>query len=165
MKVQELFEGKNSIDMMGKNHQGCGGTFKETSQHDDMNGVLHCSKCGEEIKRWSSKSKKVAEGRDIPEPQKKRTNKVSHPFQGGKEATSYTAKHRPLVWENMLGTVYARDPIKGGEPEYFDYDWDAARKYAMVDKCTDLRICKSKDNLQSYPRKGKLALWGIPPAK
>lgn len=31
----------------------CGGTYKETDIHDDWHGVLHCDKCGEEIKRHS----------------------------------------------------------------------------------------------------------------
>jgi len=31
----------------------CGkGTYIETSQLDDLKGVLHCSKCGHEIKRY-----------------------------------------------------------------------------------------------------------------
>ncbi|MCX7592745.1 MAG: hypothetical protein N2235_03075, partial [Fischerella sp.] len=102
----------------------------------------------------------------VEENNKKLTNKVSHPFAGGKKATTITRKHVPLVWENMLGTVYARDPLKGSdqEPEYFDYDWDAARKYARVDQCSDLRIYRTKVSYQGYPRAGKLALWGIPPA-
>ena len=35
-----------------------------------------------------------------------------------------TLKHRPALWENMLGTVWARNDA--GETRYFDYDWQAA---------------------------------------
>ena len=39
-------------DMMDKKCKKCGkGKYKETSQMDDMDGVLHCDKCGHEVKR------------------------------------------------------------------------------------------------------------------
>ncbi len=28
------------------------GTFQETTQYDDMAGVVHCPNCGYEINRW-----------------------------------------------------------------------------------------------------------------
>ena len=91
------------------------------------------------------------------------TQKVKHPFEGGRKTTSITKKHRPLIWENMMGTVMAKHYARRGEPEYFDYKWDAAREYAGVDECSDLRICKSPESYQGWPEKGKMALWGIPP--
>jgi hypothetical protein len=30
----------------------CGGRYEETSQFDDVDGVLHCTKCGKEVRRW-----------------------------------------------------------------------------------------------------------------
>lgn len=51
MKVSELFEAV-PVDMTGKKHKGCGGTYKETSVQDDINGVLHCSKCGHKVDRY-----------------------------------------------------------------------------------------------------------------
>lgn len=30
----------------------CDGTYQETSVFDDMDGVLHCERCGIEIKRY-----------------------------------------------------------------------------------------------------------------
>jgi len=68
MKVSELFEVKkpslaDKVDMTGKKHEGCGGKFQETSQHDDADGVLHCTKCGKETKRWL-KPKKMNESKD-----------------------------------------------------------------------------------------------------
>lgn len=41
-------------DRMGTKCQQkrCSGDYKETSQHDDMYGDLHCSKCGHGVKRW-----------------------------------------------------------------------------------------------------------------
>lgn len=56
MKVSELFEEKKpaSVDMTGKKHEGCGGKFQEASQYDDLDGVLHCTKCNKEIKRHAN---------------------------------------------------------------------------------------------------------------
>lgn len=40
------------VDMTGKKCTACKkGTYEETSQHDDMDGVLHCTKCRKEVKR------------------------------------------------------------------------------------------------------------------
>lgn len=98
--------------------------------------------------------------------------KVSSPFAGGVKSKAITRKHKPLVWENMLGTVYAANPA--GISDYFDYDWDKARAYAELDKYTDLRIARNpgqynylpndKDSYH-HPRKGQFVLWGIPKAK
>ena len=30
------------------------GTYVETGQHDDMDGRLHCIKCGHGIRRWAN---------------------------------------------------------------------------------------------------------------
>jgi len=41
------------IDMRGKPCKKCKkGTYQETSQFDDMDGVVHCTKCGHPVKRW-----------------------------------------------------------------------------------------------------------------
>jgi len=47
-----------------------------------------------------------------------------------------TQKHRPAVWECMLGAVYAND---GTRTRYFDYDWEGALAYAGVTSETDPR--------------------------
>lgn len=40
------------VDMTGKKCTACKkGTYQETSQHDDMDGVLHCTKCNKSVKR------------------------------------------------------------------------------------------------------------------
>lgn len=54
----------------------------------------------------------------------------THPFHGARKMKP-TKKHRPAIWECMLGTVYARNP--DGVTRYFDYDWDGAREFAGVD--------------------------------
>ena|SRR5271165_770877 len=88
------------------------------------------------------------------------------PFAGGVKKAGYTKKHRPLVWECMLGAVYAREPNAGNkEARYFDYDYAAARLHAQVAQCTDLRICRIKVSYAGWPRKGQLCLMGIPPEK
>ena len=89
------------------------------------------------------------------------SGQVSHPFAGGKKKPNITLKHRRLIWECMLGAVYAQDPTE--EPykrkeKYFDYDYQAARLHAKVAQCTDLRVCKVN-------RYTKIALYGIPPGK
>jgi hypothetical protein len=81
-------------------------------------------------------------------------------FAGASRAKkSYTQKHKPLLWENMLGTVYAVNPDR--EVKYFDYDWAAAHEYIQLDKYTDLRVCKCKHSWAEWPRIGKWALFGI----
>jgi len=79
---------------------------------------------------------------------------------GAKSAKSYTQKHTPLLWENMLGTVYARRFQE--EAVYFDYDWEAAHAHIGLDNYTDLRVCKVKYEYQGWPYKGKWALFGVP---
>lgn len=85
---------------------------------------------------------------------------MKHPFHGGIKKRGVTRSHRPLIWECMLGTVYARSPE--GEVRYFDYDWDAARAHAQVDQHRDLRIAQCKVSYQGWPDSGKHALWGVP---
>ena len=53
----------NSGDRTGKTCEKCHkGKYQETSQHDDMYGVLHCTKCGTQVKRWKSiKEENVSE--------------------------------------------------------------------------------------------------------
>lgn len=84
---------------------------------------------------------------------------MEHPFSGGNKRATVTRRHRPLVWECMLGTVYARSP--DGTVTYFDYDWAAARAHAAVDQHRDLRISRVRTSYQGWPREGKIALWGV----
>jgi hypothetical protein len=84
---------------------------------------------------------------------------VRHPFTGGVKKATITKKHHKLVWECMLGTVYAADPTVAyhkRDEKYFDYDYYAAHQHAHVAACTDLRVYK--------PRGGRFALYGIPPS-
>jgi hypothetical protein len=76
-----------------------------------------------------------------------------------------TRKHRPAVWENMLGTVYALDD--DGHVKYFDYDYEAALAFAGVRPDRDLRTYRVREARRwtddpytsTGPRVGKLALW------
>ena len=46
---------KEEVDMKGKKCTACKkGTYQETDQHDDMDGVLHCTKCNKQVKRHQS---------------------------------------------------------------------------------------------------------------
>lgn len=51
-----------------------------------------------------------------------------------------TLNHRPAIWEMMLGTVHAMNDK--GESKYFDYDYEAAKKFANVENKKDIRIFK-----------------------
>lgn len=83
----------------------------------------------------------------------------THPFRGGRQAKP-TMKHRPAIWECMLGTVYARNDA--GKVMYFDYDYAAARAFANVEG-RDLRTYRVPRAYGSTghmgPRAGALVLW------
>lgn len=81
-----------------------------------------------------------------------------------------TLAHRPALWENMLGTVFALNAE--GKCHYFDYDLEAAYEFAGLDirnESGDNRVFKvTSDRHRSYvrnaasyanPRIGKLVLW------
>lgn len=86
----------------------------------------------------------------------------SKPFAGAPRKALRKA-HRPLIWENMLGTVYARNAE--GDTKYFDYDYEAAHAFAGTADCTDLRVAKANHTTYEGPRQGKWALFGIRPIK
>jgi len=48
-----------------------------------------------------------------------------------------TRRHRPAIWECMLGTVYARNA--DGDTRYFDYRWSDAAEFAGIDFDADNR--------------------------
>lgn len=49
---QQLFL-YSRVDLLNQNCNQCGnGYYKETSIHDDWNGVLHCTNCNQEVKRY-----------------------------------------------------------------------------------------------------------------
>jgi len=89
------------------------------------------------------------------------TQRQTHPFAGARKMRP-TQKHRPAIWECMLGTVYARNAA--GEVRYFDYKWDDARAFAGVDlEGADPRLhrnpwaCNAGND--TYIRKGQRVLW------
>lgn len=105
------------------------------------------------------------------------------PFHGGVVHKNITKLHQPLIWEMMLGTVYARCPAE--YVRYFDYKYEEAHAFACVDQFYDLRICKNPAKTPSWyghgkvkiikngveviseelfcsPKPGQIALWGIP---
>lgn len=93
------------------------------------------------------------------------SGQVSSPFSGGEKRKTVTRKHYPLVWECMLGTVYARDPVTG-KVLYCDYDYSKAHAHARVTECSDLRTSRNPGGFseRSQLRLKQWALWGIPPA-
>jgi hypothetical protein len=56
----ESIDEEKNVDMMGKKCEKCKkGKYKETSQLDDLEGVLHCSKCGDKVERYKKKIKEI----------------------------------------------------------------------------------------------------------
>jgi hypothetical protein len=82
-----------------------------------------------------------------------------HPWADGKRARTITKRHRALVWENMLGTVYAKNAA--GQVQYFDYDYAAAHSWAGTAGCSDLRVSRAPETYADCPRKGQVALYGL----
>jgi hypothetical protein len=77
-------------------------------------------------------------------------------FEGARKMKP-TLKHRPAIWECMLATVYAMNDA--GQTKYFDYDWDAAREFAGVDRPeADLRVYRAARS-QGEIRKGQKVLY------
>jgi hypothetical protein len=73
-----------------------------------------------------------------------------------------TKKHRPAMWECMLGTVYAQNDT--GEIKYFDYKWEDAKTFAGISSDRDPRVFKTDKNMNyemryELPSKGNLVLW------
>jgi len=99
------------------------------------------------------------------------TTRVTNPLALGRKAKP-TKQHRPAVWENMLGTVYAMNEAK--EVRYFDYDYEAALVFAgltrakLMDLSTELDLRTARKTLpyrytngasHEEPRKGQMVLW------
>ncbi|QDK02561.1 hypothetical protein PP304_gp124 [Gordonia phage Phendrix] len=75
-----------------------------------------------------------------------------------------TQKHTPVMWEGILGTVYAVSPE--GVVRYFDYDWDAARAHVALSDDADVRIARAtrsfrlvKSDTTVY--QGKMYAWAV----
>jgi len=76
-----MSEEDKKIDMTNKTCTKCHkGKYHETSQHDDMYGVLHCTKCGTQVKRW----KVVKEDLDEEQLDEARIKLVKARIRGGK---------------------------------------------------------------------------------
>ncbi len=76
-----LKEEDKKIDMTNKTCTKCHkGKYHETSQHDDMYGVLHCTKCGTQVKRW----KVIKEDLDEEQLDEARIKLVKARIRGGK---------------------------------------------------------------------------------
>lgn len=90
---------------------------------------------------------------------------MTGPFDGARKMRP-TQEHRPAVWEAMLGTVYAMNDSR--EIRAFDYDYEAARAFAGVDRDgADPRLARVKRRVrygrgnspEMEPREGQLVLW------
>ena len=68
----------------------------------------------------------------------------TNPLTLGRKATP-TRKHRPAIWECILGTVYAMNDA--GEVRYFDYKWDDAVAFAGVTPERDPRTARAPQKM------------------
>jgi len=76
-----MSEEDKKIDMTNKTCTKCHkGKYHETSQHNDMYGVLHCTKCGTQVKRW----KVVKEDLDEEQLDEARVKIIKARIRGGK---------------------------------------------------------------------------------
>ena len=88
-KLDQISESAASktTDMKNKKCTACKkGTYQETDQHDDMDGVLHCDKCNKEVKRHQpadSKKKDVKESLNEFAPSPGYPGNTSIPNNGG----------------------------------------------------------------------------------
>ena len=91
--------------------------------------------------------------------------KIMRKFLGASGALMHpTLKHRPAVWEMIMGTVNAMNDQ--GEIKYFDSDYKKALAFAGVAKKTDVRIAKTReryyfpyDSVTKNIFKGQTVLW------
>ena len=68
-------------------------------------------------------------------------------------------RHRPALYENMLGTVWAVSPA--GEHRYFGYNHAAAKEWAQVDAGADPRLFRSASRTAHISR-GQVVLYLAP---
>jgi hypothetical protein len=77
-----------------------------------------------------------------------------------------TGQHRPAVWENMLGTVFAMNDDH--KVQYFDYDHESALAFAGVTADRDPRLARADalgrvprydDDPSKNPRPNQTVLW------
>lgn len=107
--------------------------------------------------------------RDTSESARNRNAEAFNTFRRRAVKKVPTKAHRPAIWENMLGTVYAMN--KAREVQYFDYDY--AEAVAFVGNVEDVRVHRitpstrwkvsltsSNDQDHAMPRTGKL-VWFV----
>jgi len=76
-----------------------------------------------------------------------------------------TSRHRPAIWENMLGTVNSMN--SEGRVKYFDYKYKEAKRWADIDNDSDIRAWKFNESLYPYRvgdkgdkiRKNQMVVW------
>lgn len=75
-----------------------------------------------------------------------------------------TRQHTPVMWEGILGTVYAVSPE--GVVQYFDYDWAGAVAHVALSDDADVRIARAPESFRIMPSgetiaKGKMYVWAV----
>lgn len=82
-----------------------------------------------------------------------------------------TKRHRPAIWECILGAVFAMNENR--EVKYFDYDHEGAKEFGGINNSNDVRFYKynketgslikdktpDSDNPLDKPRWNKLVIW------
>jgi hypothetical protein len=76
-----------------------------------------------------------------------------------------TKNHRPAIWENMLGTVYAMNDQF--QTKYFHYDFEGAKEWAGVANKNDIRLARYREPFVNWtglgpdtnPAENRLCVW------
>jgi len=148
----------NEVDMTGKKCTTCKkGTYQETSQMDDMDGVLHCTNCGKKIKRYQSvdpkTNKPVKEERELDEAIT--IPKKAEVVGRNKEEKTVTVKwndadgwHEEEIPEDELPGFYDRaaQPLKARKTDRLGNIMNPPK--AGAEKKTDSAMASNKKNAQ-----------------
>ncbi len=69
---------------------------------------------------------------------------TSGPYAGAARLKKPTQKHRPAMWEGILGAVYAMNDAR--EIKYFDFNYEGARAWCGIDEDgRDPRTARGQD--------------------
>ena len=111
-------------DMTGKKCPCKKGSYRETGFHDDMDGVLHCTGCGKEVKRWQAyKEKPVKEETEQIDELSKDTLKS---YQAKRKDSDWPKNKKSSKFQKMRsGILGANSRLSGFKPTSEDVYQDS----------------------------------------
>jgi hypothetical protein len=145
-------------DMTGETCEKCKkGKYQETSQNDDMDGVLHCTKCNKQVDRWRSYKaegrvgdvvkgvKRIAKGKTDPQAAvAHRSNEYFNAFNtGDKDAIRKTERNLDRVNKVLHGKFSEQGVAEGSEERGQNALWAQITDYEKRAKATKNNIKKA----------------------